>query len=275
MKKYFINPILLPLPLIVLLLLFFANVSHASNPNIFIDEVTSDGSSLTVKWTLLSKVGIQADSGQRAWGIYPSVNGNLSGFFSTSDFASLRCVRGEQGCTGADPRVLTSALWSDGFCSGRYLDESGYTVGNQYINTFSRVRNTENTAWVQASDLTSSDTISFSFFSTKGGNACQVDTLKFVDPQDYDVNFPGPAEQGISVSLSWSKNEDPDFESYRIFRDTVAGVDLNDTLVATVTDQNQTTFVDEGSDPDSTNYYRVFVFDRAGLSSGSNEENTE
>ena len=77
---------------------------------------------------------------------------------------------------------------------------------------------------------------------------------------------------GVDINLSWSENTDPDFESYRIFRDTSTGVDLNNTLVATITDQSQTSFVDQDLDTGVTYFYKVFVFDKIGLSSGSNEE---
>ena len=79
-----------------------------------------------------------------------------------------------------------------------------------------------------------------------------------------------------SINLSWIKPSDfdfqnPDFDSYKVFRDTALGVDINDAPVAVITDINQTTFTDINLQSNTEFFYKVFVFDKAGLSSGSNE----
>jgi phosphodiesterase/alkaline phosphatase D-like protein len=75
-----------------------------------------------------------------------------------------------------------------------------------------------------------------------------------------------------SVDLSWSQNQDEDFASYKIYRDTSAGVDTNDTLVTTLTTQSTTSYTNTGLSPSTTYYYKVYVFDTESLSSGSNEK---
>ncbi len=75
---------------------------------------------------------------------------------------------------------------------------------------------------------------------------------------------------GNYIGLFWRKNADPNFASYKIFRDTTPNVDTNDTLVVTLTNQNQIYFKDDGLAP-NTYFYKVFTFSQAGLSSASNE----
>ncbi|KKU14645.1 MAG: Glycoside hydrolase family 5, partial [Parcubacteria group bacterium GW2011_GWB1_45_9] len=74
-----------------------------------------------------------------------------------------------------------------------------------------------------------------------------------------------------TVSLSWSQNTDPDFASYKLLRSTSPNVTTNNTLIATITNQNQTSFTDANLSSGTTFFYKLFVFDKAGLSTGSNE----
>ncbi|RMF69520.1 MAG: hypothetical protein D6743_01690, partial [Calditrichaeota bacterium] len=71
-----------------------------------------------------------------------------------------------------------------------------------------------------------------------------------------------------SVRLNWTLNSDGDFSEYRIYRATAAGVTLQSTLAGTVTDQLTTTFEDTGLESNREYFYRVYVFDGFGLSSG-------
>lgn len=112
-------------------------------------------------------------------------------------------------------------------------------------------------------------------FHVFGGSVTPLDSNRAdtVDSHPF-CELNGWLKQKINVSLSWSKNQDTDFESYRIFRSTQPGVSATSTLAKTITDQNQTTFLDKDLDPKNIYFYRIFVFDRAGLSSGSNETST-
>lgn len=77
-----------------------------------------------------------------------------------------------------------------------------------------------------------------------------------------------------SISLSWTRSDDfqnPDFASYKIFRSVSPNVTPNNSLIAAITDPNQTTFMDIGLTSNTTFFYKVFVFDKANLSAGSNE----
>jgi fibronectin type 3 domain-containing protein len=74
------------------------------------------------------------------------------------------------------------------------------------------------------------------------------------------------------LTLTWSMNNDTDFQEYKIFRDTSPGVTEASLEVATISDQFQTFFDDSGLDTvNNTYYYRVYVFDKGGNSARSNE----
>lgn len=75
-----------------------------------------------------------------------------------------------------------------------------------------------------------------------------------------------------SLDLTWTKNQDIDFASYRIFRSTTQGVTTQNTLVTTLTDQNQITYTDTDLSPETVYYYKVYVFNTNDLAAGSREE---
>jgi len=80
-----------------------------------------------------------------------------------------------------------------------------------------------------------------------------------------------PIPDTTSVSLNWSQNEDTDFASYMIFRSNSPGVDNSSQSIATITSRSQTNFRDTGLKENTTYYYKVYVYDKAGLYAGSNE----
>ncbi len=77
------------------------------------------------------------------------------------------------------------------------------------------------------------------------------------------------------VTLTWSVNGNTDFQEYRIYRETAPGVTTQSTLVETINDREVTYYDDTGLDLGSFNYYyRVYVFDKGGKLSRSNEVTT-
>jgi len=83
-----------------------------------------------------------------------------------------------------------------------------------------------------------------------------------------------PADSDItldSVKLTWSKNNDPDFFAYKLYRSTEPGAYGKGMLVATSTDRDLTTFTDTGLSQDATYYYMVLVLDTENLHKESNE----
>ncbi|MEZ4651405.1 MAG: fibronectin type III domain-containing protein [Candidatus Eisenbacteria bacterium] len=78
--------------------------------------------------------------------------------------------------------------------------------------------------------------------------------------------------QTPSVVLSWGRSNAHDFERYRVFRDTSPGVSTASTAVRSILDPSVTSFTDRDLDDNTRYYYRVFVEDDAGGSTGSNEQ---
>ena len=74
-----------------------------------------------------------------------------------------------------------------------------------------------------------------------------------------------------SLTLKWTPNDDLDFASYKVFRSQSPGVDSTSALVATITDQKKVIYYDTGLEANKSYFYRVYVYDKDGLSSGSNE----
>ena len=77
--------------------------------------------------------------------------------------------------------------------------------------------------------------------------------------------------QDLSSILTWTANNDNDFASYQIYRDTVVGVtETTGRLLTIINSQTSTTFTD--TRPDTLKYYyKVYVYDGQGLMTGSNE----
>lgn len=75
-----------------------------------------------------------------------------------------------------------------------------------------------------------------------------------------------------SLGLSWSRSEEEDFQSYRVYRSHHPGVNLSSELIGEITDPSTISLVDSGLDDNREYWYRVYVFDDGGLWAGSNEE---
>ncbi|MFQ5707990.1 MAG: fibronectin type III domain-containing protein [bacterium] len=99
-------------------------------------------------------------------------------------------------------------------------------------------------------------------------------TTKSNDPPTAVTLFqPAPvANVANALDVSWTQNSDSDFSQYRVYRSTSPGVDLTSSLVTSIFSQTTTNFQDTDLVSGTTYYYRVYVFDTDGLSTGSNEE---
>jgi fibronectin type 3 domain-containing protein len=92
-----------------------------------------------------------------------------------------------------------------------------------------------------------------------------------IPPTPVVLNEPTSVDSA-RLTLTWSRNNNTDFEEYRIYRAEAPGVTTSSTLVATIDDKFQTFFDDSGLDTTTTTYYyRVYVFDKGGNSARSNE----
>lgn len=83
------------------------------------------------------------------------------------------------------------------------------------------------------------------------------------------VTLAGSFTDSTNVRLSWTKSTEPDFASYRIYRAVNGPIDVNDQLVTIINGASTDSYTDFVGGNSIT--YRVFVFDRFGLSTGSNE----
>ncbi|MFQ5707198.1 MAG: fibronectin type III domain-containing protein [bacterium] len=90
-------------------------------------------------------------------------------------------------------------------------------------------------------------------------------------PSPVTLLKPEPEGSSTSLRISWTRNFEQDFASYRLFRGFNGIIGLNSTLVTTIESQSTLSYVDDDL-KENTNYlYRLFVFDSFGLASGSNQ----
>lgn len=100
-------------------------------------------------------------------------------------------------------------------------------------------------------------------------NTASASTEVNQDPQA--VTLAGSLDtDGATAILSWSVNPDADFESYRIFRANVSNVSESDQMVGYISNRNSTSFSDYIPASMNNAWYRVYVYDRHGASTGSN-----
>lgn len=86
------------------------------------------------------------------------------------------------------------------------------------------------------------------------------------------VTLSGSAESSSEVRLNWSASTSTNFSVYRIYRATVSNVDETSELIEVIEARATTFLVDGDLDANTTYYYRVYVYDRSGLKSGSSVE---
>ena len=108
-----------------------------------------------------------------------------------------------------------------------------------------------------------------SFGYTAASNVDSAQTL--VNTAPTAVSLAGSlAGDSAGFDLSWTISSETDFASYRIYRRNSPGVTTADLQVKIVNERNTDSASDQVAGS-ATVYYRIFVFDRHGLSTGSNE----
>ena len=73
-----------------------------------------------------------------------------------------------------------------------------------------------------------------------------------------------------SVELIWTKNDNDDFHSYVIYRDSISMVTDSSLFIATIYDQDSTRYIDMNLIMNKEYFYRVYVHDKNENASGSN-----
>ena len=177
---------------------------------------------------------------------------------------------------------------------GNYIDltnarrpQFGAYVSNHSVNL--EVSNNGGLSWQFVGSLSPDPNYDFKFnqidLSAFAGSHLRIRFAPFVStelslvdnimvreaPQDV-VLEPAIDITSHSARLTWHKYSGGDFRAYELRRSEDPGVNWNSELVARITDQNDTTFVDNFLRSNTTYYYRVFIVDTLNFRSlGSNE----
>jgi len=83
------------------------------------------------------------------------------------------------------------------------------------------------------------------------------------------VTLSASALSTYEISLTWTSAVSNNFASYRIYREAGAVVTETSELITTITSGGTTSYTDTDLEAGFTYYYRVFVYDNIGLSTGS------
>lgn len=75
-----------------------------------------------------------------------------------------------------------------------------------------------------------------------------------------------------SVSLYWTRNEDEDFYAYMVLASETSQLDVDNDVIQTIEDRDQTTFTATGLSPNKTYYFQVLAVDTELLYHRSNVE---
>ncbi|NWF91198.1 MAG: hypothetical protein HXY50_17260 [Ignavibacteriaceae bacterium] len=164
-----------------------------------------------------------------------------------ADFSAYRVIRGERSDVLRDPdRRILITIQSSG--TTNHTDTSELTEGTTYRYVVEVV-------------------------DALGASSASNEVTAVIDdlyPAGVTLSAPDPVGQ-TTIGLSWTASEERDFQSYRLFRSQSAGVGEDDQLIATITEAERTRWIDQGLQTSQNYYYRIFVRDRGGHTSPSNE----
>jgi hypothetical protein len=165
---------------------FFIKPTPASNPYIYIDGVTSDGSTLSVQWTLLTK-GTLA-SGNQVIAFFPTLNGNLG-----TGQGGIQGLRALHKNLDGNPSYPSTTWRSGGICNLNVTDQSFYTPGIQYETHFSSIWDVAEATLKDINSLTPADRMRVTVFNgVVSGSPCNFegDAPFFSDPESYEITLP-------------------------------------------------------------------------------------
>ncbi|MFH2035886.1 MAG: hypothetical protein ABIJ45_05730, partial [Candidatus Zixiibacteriota bacterium] len=112
-----------------------------------------------------------------------------------------------------------------------------------------------------------------SFTDQAGNRAESVDAISHINVANdpIAVTLTAVPISSSSIRLNWSLNNNGDFTAYQIYRTTTGTVTNDDEPIAVITSQSTLTYTDVNLPSELTSYYyRIFVYDNTGRSSGSN-----
>ncbi len=115
-----------------------------------------------------------------------------------------------------------------------------------------------------------------SFIDAAGNSAVQAQAAQQLNIQTSTpptaVTLAVGLVDSTTAHLTWTRSEDEDFASYRIYRSDTSDINVDaDSLTITILTSRSTVSHDDYLSSSGTYYYRIFVFDAQELSSGSNE----
>ncbi|MGH7495681.1 MAG: hypothetical protein ACREOO_25270 [bacterium] len=107
--------------------------------------------------------------------------------------------------------------------------------------------------------------------NSTGSNIVQATTPANESPQPVSLSQPVSDPAATALTLTWSSSAETDFGSYRLYRSGSSPVDTTSAPVTVINSAGTTQYRDASVLANTTYYYRVFVYDKYGLSAGSNE----
>jgi hypothetical protein len=114
------------------------------------------------------------------------------------------------------------------------------------------------------------------FTADKAGLISKSNVVKattFVNQLPKAVSLFVTKQDSTSVTLGWTKNDDKDFDSYRIYRSVGTPVGIsNANLSGAVTAQSTTEYTDRNFDKGQKFYFVVVVYDKYGAASAVSNE---
>jgi fibronectin type 3 domain-containing protein len=114
------------------------------------------------------------------------------------------------------------------------------------------------------------------FTADKAGLTSRSNVVKattFVNQPPKPVTLFVTKQDSTSVTLGWTKNDDKDFDSYRIYRSVGSPVGIsNANLTGAVATQSTTQYTDSNIDKGQKFYFVVVVYDKYGAASAASNE---
>lgn len=109
-------------------------------------------------------------------------------------------------------------------------------------------------------------------FGVEGEHSLAVaDTPLNLLPSATILQEPTTVQESVSsLHLRWQPTNDADFRTYQLMRSRSIPVSLSSTLVQVFTNRAASDYTDTGLAPATRYYYRLYVFNQSGKSTGSN-----
>jgi len=98
-----------------------------------------------------------------------------------------------------------------------------------------------------------------------------IDDVSVAEPPNPVATLEVRNPTATTLELVWAASLATDFASYKIYRSTSPGVSTGSALIATIANQATTAFTDQNLLPNTTYYYKVYVFNGNDLAAGDKE----